>query len=173
VIAYTTSSASAAGAAAAKALRSIDPQLVSRTDPVGGLGEARFVMSVFGSVIGTFGAAGLLLSIIGLYGVIAYTVAQRRREIGVRLALGATQRMVSWEIVRQAMRFVGVGIAVGLLLAAVMSRLLLIFLFQVSPLDAPTYAIAAVLFAVVAIMGCWVPSRRAARVDPMLALRAE
>ena len=173
VIAYTTGSSSAAGILSAAALHSIDPQLLSRTDPLGGSDEARFVMKIFGSVIGTFGVAGLLLSIIGLYGVIAYTVAQRRREIGVRLALGATPRLVSWEIVRDAMRFVAVGILAGLVAAAIMSRLLLVFLFRVSPLDGPTYAVAAVLFALVAIAGCWVPGRRAARVDPMLALRAE
>ncbi len=173
VVVYTTGSASAAGTLAAAALHSIDPQLLSRTDPLGGSNEARMVMKVFGSVIGTFGAAGLLLSVIGLYGAIAYTVAQRRREIGVRLALGATPPMVSREVVRQAMRFVGAGIVAGLVVAALMSRVIHLFLFRVSPLDGPTYATAAVLFAVVAIAGCWVPSRRAARVDPMLALRAE
>jgi predicted lysophospholipase L1 biosynthesis ABC-type transport system permease subunit len=132
-----------------------------------------FVTRVFGWMLGALAATALLLSVIGVYGLVAYGVSQRTREIGVRLALGGTTPVIVRMIVREGLRFVGIGLAVGLLLSAGATRLLSILLYGVSAMDAATYAAAAALFGVVALVACWLPARRAARVDPIVALRSE
>ncbi|MFL5581492.1 MAG: FtsX-like permease family protein, partial [Gemmatimonadaceae bacterium] len=124
-------------------------------------------------VAGGFAAAALLLATVGLYGVIAYGVTQRTREIGVRLALGARPGDVQRLVVGEGMRVALLGIAVGLAGAAAGSRLIRSLLFDVSPSSPLVYAAVAALAALVALAASWLPARRAAALDPTTALRAE
>jgi putative ABC transport system permease protein len=121
----------------------------------------------------TFAGVGLLLSAIGIYGVLAYSVARRTKEIGIRLALGAARREVIRLIVTQGMRLTGLGVVLGLAAALGGSRVLRGFLFGVRPLDPVTYIVVVLLLVAVALLACWLPARRAAKVDPMKALRWE
>jgi predicted permease len=120
-----------------------------------------------------FAAGALLLSAVGLYGVLAYTVAQRTREIGIRLALGAPRRSVLLLVVRQGMSLALGGLAVGLAGAFVLTRVLQQLLYEISPNDPLTFLGAAALLCSVAVLACWLPAYRAARVNPMEALRYE
>jgi predicted permease len=119
------------------------------------------------------GAAALVLGVVGLYGVLAYIVAQRRREIAIRLALGAQQRTVTRSFVRYGVALAAVGIVIGLGAAAAITRLMASLLFDVRPVDAWTYAVVAAALTAVAALASWLPARRAARVDPAEALAAE
>ncbi|HET8696618.1 MAG TPA: FtsX-like permease family protein, partial [Gammaproteobacteria bacterium] len=119
------------------------------------------------------GAAALVLGVVGLYGVLAYIVAQRRREIAIRLALGAQQRAVTRTFVRHGVVLAIVGVVLGLGAAAAVTGLMTSLLFDVRPLDAPTYVAVAVLLTAVAALASWLPARRAARVDPAEALAGE
>jgi len=126
-----------------------------------------------GQTLGLFAALALLLSVVGLYGVVAYSVAQRRREIGVRVALGATRRQVVGVIVGQGARLVLRGIAIGLVVALFATRLLADLLYEVRPHDLATFVAIPLLLAVVALVASWLPAMAAARVAPQAALRAE
>ncbi len=119
------------------------------------------------------GGVALVLGVVGLYGVLAYVIAQRRREIAIRLALGSQQRDVTRRYVRYGLALAGVGIAVGLLAAVGVTRLMQSLLFGVQPVDATTYAAVAVLLTAIAALASWLPARRAAAVDPAEALAAE
>jgi predicted permease len=123
--------------------------------------------------IGLFAATALLLAAIGLYGVIAYSVTQRRREIGIRLALGAQRKQILGLVLMQGARVAAIGAVIGLTAALVVSRMLRSFLFQVAPTDLPTYVVIAFTLMAVALIACYLPARRAAKVDPMVALRYE
>ena len=120
-------------------------------------------------------AAGvaLLLGIVGIYGVIAYIAAQRTREIGIRVALGAQVSDVSRLFVRHGLVLTGAGLVLGLVGAAGLTRLMSTLLFGVGALDPPTYAAAAISLGAVAMIASYLPARRAARVDPVVALRGE
>jgi putative ABC transport system permease protein len=120
-----------------------------------------------------FAGMALLLSAIGIYGVMAYTTTQRRHEIGIRLALGAGTRDVLRLVVGQGMRLVLVGLVAGLVGAWSLSRVLASQLFDTSAQDPVTYAAVAFLLGLVALIATWLPARRATRVDPMISLRAE
>ena len=122
---------------------------------------------------GFFAALALFLAASGLYGLLSYTVAQRRREIGVRMALGAQPGDIVTLVVRQGTALVAVGAVTGLLAAAAASRILDSFLFGVTTADRVTFVGAPLSLAAVALVACWLPARRAARVDPMDTLRAE
>ncbi|HEX7018617.1 MAG TPA: ADOP family duplicated permease [Gemmatimonadaceae bacterium] len=124
-------------------------------------------------ILGTFALCALALAMIGTYGVIAYRVALRRREIGVRMALGGSVRDVVLLVVRQGMRYTGAGLGLGVVLALGMTQLVRFLLVGVSPLDVPSYAAVVACFVVVSLLACWLPARRAASVDPAIALRAE
>jgi predicted permease len=123
------------------------------------------------SVSGSLGMVGLLLAAIGIYGVTAYMVATRTREIGVRIALGARPRDVLIMVLRQGMRLAVAGAAIGLLLAAAASRLLGSLLFGIGALDPVAFVGSAMLFAAIGVVACYVPARRAVRIDAMEALR--
>ncbi len=125
------------------------------------------------TLLGGFGVLALLLAGLGIYGVLAYSVSRRTREIGVRMALGAQVTDVLRLVLGQGIGLAGVGMLIGLAAAIGVTRLLRGFLYEVQPLDPITFVSVAVLLAAVALFACWLPARRAARVDPMVALRAE
>jgi predicted permease len=124
-------------------------------------------------MLGTAGAMALALGTIGIYGVIAYTVSQRQREIGIRLALGAQRRDVLHMILRQGGKMAVLGVTIGMCGALGLTRLMTSLLFGVSPADPSTFAAVAALLIVVTLAACYLPGRRATRVDPMVALRYE
>jgi len=115
----------------------------------------------------------LSLAGIGLYGVLAYAVAQRRQEIGVRVALGAQTRDVLRLIIGQGMSLALLGVTLGLGAAFGLTRLMRAMLYGVSPADPLTFAIIATVLLLAASLACWIPARRATRVDPLVALRHE
>jgi putative ABC transport system permease protein len=125
------------------------------------------------SVAGGLGVVGALLAAIGIYGVTAYAVARRRREIGIRMALGARRVDVVRMILQRGIRLTVIGCAIGLLLAAGASQALVVFLFGVAPLDAAVFGGAAAFFAVIGLTACYLPAHRATTVDPLVALRRE
>jgi predicted lysophospholipase L1 biosynthesis ABC-type transport system permease subunit len=118
-------------------------------------------------MLGIAAATALLLGGVGIYGVTAYSVAQRSREIGVRMALGARRSDVSRLVLRQGLALAGIGVAVGLAVAVAFTRFLSALLYGVAPLDLPTFTAAALGAALLALAASWFPARRAARVDPV------
>jgi predicted lysophospholipase L1 biosynthesis ABC-type transport system permease subunit len=125
------------------------------------------------ALIGGCALLTLVLAAIGLYGVLAFTVARQTPEIGLRMALGATRAAVLRGVVGHTLWLSGVGIAAGLAVAALVTRTLSSFLYAVSPFDATSFAGVALLLMVVALAACVAPARRATRIDPITALRAE
>jgi macrolide transport system ATP-binding/permease protein len=132
-----------------------------------------FAAHTAGVLLGVFGSVALLLAVIGLAGVVSYSVSQRTNEIGVRMALGANRFSVVRLIVRQGMRITLIGMAIGLALAFAATRLLAGLLYGIKPADPATFAGVSVLLAAVALLSCYIPARRAASTDPTNALRAE
>jgi putative ABC transport system permease protein len=124
-------------------------------------------------LLGLFAALALALAGVGLYGVLAYGVSERTREIGVRMALGAHRRRVLALVIRQGLTLAAVGIAIGVVLAFACSRLLRTSLFGVTTTDPVTYVAIPLLLIVVALLSSYLPARRATRVDPLVALRVE
>jgi len=124
-------------------------------------------------LLGIFAGLALVLATIGVFGVINYSVAQRTQEIGIRLALGAQRSDVFKLIVGHGLILALVGVLIGSLGAFAMTRLIAKLLFDVSPTDASTFVLVSVLMTVVALLACYLPARRATRVDPLVALRYE
>jgi putative ABC transport system permease protein len=114
-----------------------------------------------------------LLAAIGMYGVISYSVTQRTQEIGIRMALGAERGSVFGIVLRQGARLAGTGIAIGLMGALAVTRTLSSFLYGVRPTDPLTFGAVVMLLAMVALLACYLPARRATQVDPVIALRNE
>jgi putative ABC transport system permease protein len=135
----------------------------------GSLGQRRFYMML----LGAFAALALVLAAVGLYGVISYSVAQRTQEIGIRVALGATRRQVLSMVMRQGLRFAALGLAAGQVMALMLNRTLKGLLVGVSTTDPLTLVVTGVALLFVAALACYVPARRATRVDPIMALRFE
>lgn len=124
-------------------------------------------------VVGAFAAVAALLAALGLYGVLAHAVTQQRREIGIRMALGARPGDVLSHVLRNAVTMLAVGLAGGLAGAYALTRVLKSVLFQVSPLDPVAVTVACILMTLVGLLAAWIPARHAARVDPMAVLRDE
>ena len=126
-----------------------------------------------GALFVVFAAIALLLASIGLYAVVAHSVSQRTQEIGIRTAMGARSRDIVALVLRQGMLPVSIGLAAGLAAALAVMPLLRSQLVEISPIDPIAFAAASGVLAFAAILGCWIPARRAARVDPVVALRSE
>src|SRR6185503_9874171 len=124
-------------------------------------------------LLGAFGAVATLLAVVGIYGVMAYSVAERTREFGVRMALGARATDVLTMVLGHAARIVGAGVVIGLMTAVFVSRLLQASLFQVTRTDPATYLSVSMLLILIALMACVIPARRATAVNPIVALRHE
>ena len=162
-------------AAVRAAITAIDPQIplqeVKTMEHL--IGESVAEPRYRAVLLGSFGALALVLASAGIYGVLSYTVNQRRRETGVRLALGATAADVMGLVIRDGMRLACIGVAVGVALAIATTRLLSAILYEVSPLDPLTFALMALFLSTVGFLACAIPARRASRTDPMTAIRAE
>ena len=133
-----------------------------------------FLIFRFGAQLtAALGLLGLTLALVGLYSVVSYAAAQRTHEIGIRMALGAARGDILKMILRQGVGVLGIGLGIGLLLAFVGTRALANLFIGVKPNDPLTYGVVAIMLAVIALLACWIPARRATRVDPLVALRYE
>ena len=158
-------------------------RVILEVDPAQPVANVRSMEDVLGAsvaqrwfimlLLGGFACASLLLASIGLYGVIAYGVSQRTREIGIRIALGAQAPDVLQLVVGQGMKLALIGVVLGLIGAWAMTRLLKTMLFEVSTTDPLTFAGVVLLLALVALLACYIPARRATKVDPLIALRCD
>ncbi len=135
--------------------------------------EALFLPRLVSTLFGVFGIAGLLLASVGLYGVMSYSVSQRTKEIGIRMALGAKAEEVQSFVVRGGMKLAILSVLLGVPVALAGAKLSTSMLYGVQPYDVATFTVVPVLMLFVALGACWIPSRRASHVDPMVALRME
>jgi putative ABC transport system permease protein len=162
-------------AAVRNQVREIDPDLpVTRIMPMTEV-VARSVWQprLYTALFGVFAVVALILATVGIYGVMSYSVTQRTREIGLRMALGAERKDVLKLVVGQGLVLAAIGVGVGLVAAAALTRLMSSLLFGVTTTDPITFAAVSVLLTGVALGACFIPARRAAKVDPMVALRYE
>jgi putative ABC transport system permease protein len=171
----TTGDPSGVAAIARDTIRSIHPSamIVRMTTVEDLLGERSAQRRFQTWLLALFAGAALMLSAVGVYGILHFTVEQRTHEFGVRLALGANHRQLLAHVIRSGMRLPAVGVSLGLAAALGLTRVLDHLLFQVSATDPLTFGGVAVLLLLVAFAACWIPARRASRVDPIVALRAE
>jgi predicted lysophospholipase L1 biosynthesis ABC-type transport system permease subunit len=132
-----------------------------------------WIVRAAAAMVSLFGALALLLAIVGVYGVMAYSVVRRTREIGIRTALGAEPGTVLRMILREGALMTLGGAALGLVIALGIGRMLSGMLYQISPVDPVAFTLAPAVLIATALFACWLPARRAARVDPMVALRNE
>src|SRR5262245_15652904 len=175
IVLRTRGRASDSIAAVRDEIRSIDPSLpVSDVKTMSDqIGNALSAMNLASTLVGIFGLVALMLAAIGLYGVMSYAVAQRTHEIGIRMALGAQLGDVLGMIIRQGMMLTIVGVGLGLGAAYLLTRTVASLLYGVSPTDPAVFAVIGVVLIGVALGACFVPARRASKVDPMIALRYE
>jgi predicted permease len=143
------------------------------TDAVANGANGLMLFNVGAELTAALGLLGLILAVVGIYGVMAYAVRQRTQEIGVRIALGAQRTSILWMVSRQGIAIVGIGLALGLLIAVAVGRLMGDFLVGIGPTDPLTYLTVSLLLTFIALAACYVPARRATGVDPMVALRYE
>ena len=157
------------------AIRSLDPNLpVFDVRPLPDIvADASASRRLAVTLIGSFAALALLLAAVGIYGVISYLVTQRRQEIGIRIALGATSENVLKLIIGKGARLAAFGVGAGLLGALALTSLISKLLFQVSAFDITTFALGVVVLVALVLLACWLPARRATRIDPLVALRYE
>jgi predicted permease len=175
LILRTAGAPGAMSASARRLLASLDPSV-----PVGGVTTMReqesrslYQARMIALLLGSFGMLSLVLAVVGIYGVSSYTVARRTQEIGLRMALGARPEEVLGMVLRQGAKLAGTGIAAGVLAALGLTRLMRSLLYGTSTGDPLTFASMAVLLAAVAVAACYIPARRATRIDPITALRHE
>ena len=128
---------------------------------------------LFTLLFGLFGGLGLLLTMTGVYGVISYSVSQRTQEIGIRMALGASRQSVVGLVLKHGVALAVIGAIVGLAISFGLSRLIVSLLFEVRPTDLATFGIATGVLLLAAFFACYLPARRATKVDPLVALRYE
>ena len=156
-----------------KVITSIDPNVaISQANTYDGLISDRLLSRKLSVIlVGVFSGAALFLSAIGLYATLAYTVSLRTREIGIRIALGATASNVLRLVVGRGFVIVSIGLAIGILAALGSARLVENLLYEVRGNDPITLGVAMVVLCITAAIACWLPARRAARIDPIIALR--
>jgi ABC-type antimicrobial peptide transport system permease subunit len=162
-------------AGAREALRSVDQRLpmINPRSVESVVADSMASVSFTVLLLGIAAGIALLLGTVGIYGVISYIVSRRTQEIGVRIALGAPARTVERAVVRQGIKLTGIGMVLGLVGAWALSRTLASLLYGVSTTDPLTFAATAALLCAISVLATWIPARRAARVDPVVALRAE
>jgi ABC-type antimicrobial peptide transport system permease subunit len=171
----TSSNPDMLGNSLRNAIAGLDPDMpvyrirTARTAVDQGLGS----ISLLGSLLGAFAAVGLILAAIGIYGVVSYTVVQRTGELGIRMALGAQSRDVLWLVLGKGALLILIGALFGIAGAYGVSRLLLSFIPSLPTRDPMIIALTGLTLAVVALLACYLPARRATRVDPLTALRSE
>jgi putative ABC transport system permease protein len=169
----TASSPATLAPAVRAAVKAADPELptfaVRTLEEVVSDRTAQRRLSVI--LISVFGALALLLAAVGIYGVMSYAVAQQTQEIGIRMALGAEREHILGMVLRHGSLLAVAGIGIGLLAAFGLGRTITALLFQTSATDPPTFSVVPVLLMAVALVACYLPARRATRVDPMVALR--
>jgi putative ABC transport system permease protein len=175
ILARSTGNVGSARTTIVNFVREADPsQLISNSATLASALDGSFLVTrVFGGIILALASSALLLSVIGIYGVAAFGITRRTREIGIRIALGGTIERVIKMITLETLKFVVIGLAIGLVFAVAFARLLSRFLFDVSPLDPIAYIAVVVGFGGVALLASYWPARRVARVDPLTALRSE
>jgi ABC-type antimicrobial peptide transport system permease subunit len=163
----------AIGEAVAQVVKTLDPQLpaVRPVSLESDMQVALLPARIGAALLGAFGSLALLLATVGIYGVASFAVASRTREIGIRSALGAPRADVLRLVVGESMRRVGIGLAAGLLGAVGLARVLASQLYGVGVVDPLTFTATPVVLGAVALIASWVPALRAARVDPLVALR--
>ena len=170
-----TSASEGIASALTNAITSIAPdQRITDLEPMSQLisGSSSVSQTNFEVLLmGTFGALALILTLVGVYGVLSFQIAQRTHEIGVRIALGATRRDVSRLVIGRAAAIAAIGVVIGLLAAFGLTRLMSSLLYNVQPTDPPIFAFVAVLVLLVALFAAYIPARRAMKVDPLVALR--
>jgi putative ABC transport system permease protein len=161
-------------AAAREQVKAVDkdqPVTITTMDQIfsASVGEKRFNTSL----LGAFAVLALILAMVGVFGVINYSVAQRTHEIGIRIALGAQRSSIFRLVIGQGLVLAVVGITIGSIAAFALTRVIRGLLYGVSPTDATTFAVVWVIMTAVAVLACYVPARRATKVDPLVALRYE
>jgi ABC-type antimicrobial peptide transport system permease subunit len=132
-----------------------------------------FLDRIVVTFLSAFGLLALALAAIGHYGVLAYSVTARTREIGIRMALGAQTRDVLKQVIKQGMVLTLIGVAIGLAAAFALTRLMASLLYGVSPTDALTFTLVSLSLTAIALLACYLPARRATKVNPLVALRSE
>jgi putative ABC transport system permease protein len=175
IVARSKSDPSVVAAAIREAVRAIDKdQPVDKITTMSSVVSASIVdRSFYMQLLGTFASLAFILAAVGIYGVVSYSVAQRTREIGIRVALGARRRDVLGLVLREALRLTALGVALGLVGAFVATRVLRSLLFEVKPTDPATFICLSLLLTFVALVASYIPARRATKVDPLVALRYE
>ncbi len=174
LLAHTNGNVAATAKLIRDAAHSLDANIIVTAKPMEeNLERSRLPSRILASLTGVLGLLGLLLASLGIYGVVSYAVSSRIREIGIRMTLGANPIGILNLIVRQAMRPVFLGLVVGFVVCAGASRLMSLMLYGISPLDPLTFGGVALFLTGVALLACYLPARRATRVDPMVALRYE
>lgn len=157
-----------------EALLEVDPDTPVTVAPVSSIVRQSLLQWSLGSAfLGAFGLGALLLATLGIYGLIAFTVSRGRRDMGVRLALGASRWEVRWQVVRGALRLAGSGVALGVVAAVALGRLASAALYGVAPTDPVTLGVVIVLFPAVAALAALLPAERASRTDPVVVMRTE
>ena len=175
IVARSNSDPSLVAAAIREAVRAIDPdQPVDKMMTMSSVVSASFVgRSFYMQLLGTFAALAFILASVGIYGVVSYSVAQRTREIGIRVALGARRSDVLGLVLKEALRLTALGVGLGLIGAFAATRVLRSLLFEVKPTDPATFIFLSLLLTLVALLASYIPARRATKVDPLVALRYE
>jgi putative ABC transport system permease protein len=161
-------------AAMRREARSLNPEMPTKFEMVDQIVSASLNNRRFSLImLGIFGGTAMTLALVGVYGMMSYVAAQRTNEIGIRMALGAQARHILEMILRQGAALVLAGVAIGLMIAFLLTRLMAHLLYGISATDPFTFAMIAFLLTAIALLACYFPARRAARVDPVIALRAE